>query len=224
MSPRMHAERIRNGGPRPRAKDEKMARQSTLAFLLPILLVCAAILAVYSFLPRLDAGAGDGQQGGAISLSIAGGPLVDGNNATLRAVSTCGAFDVLLDGQEFGKGALALNAHMALKEGNHTANAYGNGCNSTLAFAVTARECAGDRTEACARDGCSGTRQCIEGRLSSCALPKKICSPGEKIGCTTNGCAFGYATCNQCGTGFGKCLPGLGGSNSSAPCSGANCN
>ena len=184
---------------------EKMAKQSTLAFLLPILLVCAAVLAAYSFLP--ESGGAAQQAGGEISLSIEGRPLVSGGSATLRAVSTCGAFDVSLDGAEFGSGSPLLSEPFLLQEGIHSFSAQGKGCNSTLEFTVLARECEGNEALPCAAGGCPGARKCLGGVFSECLLPKKVCSPGEKVGCSTNGCSFGYMVCNQCGTSFGKCLP-----------------
>jgi len=198
---------------------EKMAKRSTLAFILPTLLLCAALLAVYFFLPRTDTYT---LQGGAISLSLDGRPLVDGNTATLRAVSTCGAFDVSLDGAGFGNGEPLLSAPFLLKEGSHSFFAQGNGCNSTLVFGVIARECGANETKECEKSGCPGTCKCAGGIFSECALPKKACQPGEKVGCSTNGCSFGHMMCNQCGTGFGKCLPDLG--TGLATCSGSqNC-
>ena len=179
-----------------------MAKQSTLALFLSILLVCAVILAVYCFLPTVDSGA---PQGGDILLSIDGRPHVSGNTATLRAVSKCGAFDVLLDGTGFGNGAPLLSMPFLLEEGRHVFFAQGNGCNSTLVFTVLARECNGDETKECEKDGCTGARKCAGGIFLECALPKKVCYPGEKVGCSINGCSFGYMTCNQCGTSFGKC-------------------
>jgi hypothetical protein len=197
-----------------------MAKQSTLAFLLPILLVCAAILAAYSFLPKSDAGT---PQGGAISLSIDGRPLVSGSTATLRAVSTCGAFDVLLDGAGFGNGEPLLSAPFLLKQGDHSFFAQGKDCNSTLAFSVLARECVGNETKECEKDDCPGTRKCAGGMFSDCALPKKVCFPGEKVGCSTDGCSFGYMACNPCGTGFGKCTADS--KNENATCTGtSSCN
>ena len=181
---------------------KKMAKQSTLPFLLPILLVCAAILAAYFFLPNSEA---ETLQGGAISISLDGGPPVSGNTATLRAVSTCGAFIVSLDGAWFGNGEPLLSLPFLLEEGSHTFFAQGKGCNSTLAFNVLARECAGNETKECEKNDCPGARRCAGGIFSECILPKKVCYPGEKVGCSINGCSFGYITCNQCGTSFGKC-------------------
>jgi len=197
-----------------------MAKQTNLACILPILLAGAAILAAYLLFPN---SAADAPQGGAIFLSIVGRPLVSGNTAELRAVSTCGAFDVLLDGAEFGSGGPLLSAPFLLEAGSHSFSAQGKGCGSTLAFAVLARECDGNESASCEMNGCPGTRKCAGGMFSECALPKRVCIPGEKVGCSTNGCSFGHITCNQCGTGFGKCASGSGKEN--AACAGLpSCN
>ena len=180
-----------------------MAKQSPLAFLFSALLVCAAILAVHHFLPTQ--GGGTLQRDGAISLSLYGRPLVSGNTATLRAVSTCGTFDVSLDGAVFGNGEPLLSTPFLLEEGSHSFSAQGKDCNSTLVFTVLARECTGNETKECEKNDCPGVRKCAGGIFSECSLPKKVCSPGEKLGCSTNGCSFGYMTCNPCGTGFSVC-------------------
>jgi len=199
---------------------ELMAKQNTLAFLLPLLLVCAAILAAYSFFPKTGA---EAPSDGSISLSLQGRPLVSGNAATLHAVSTCGAFDVLLDGAEFGSGAPVISAPFLLEVGTHSFFAQGKDCNSTLAFTVLPRECEPNETKECEKNGCTGARECAGGIFSECALPKKVCSPGEKVGCSTNGCSFGYMICNSCGTSFSKCASDT--SSNNATCSStSSCN
>lgn len=184
-----------------------MAKQLTPAFILPILLVCTAILVAHYFLQAAGPGVGDGSQGGKISLFLDGAPPISGSTATLRAISTCGAFNVSLDGDAFGSGGALFSQPFLLEGGSHSFFAQGTGCNSTLSFRVALRECFGNETGACEEGGCTGTHTCEGGVFSPCSLPRKICSPGQKIGCSTNGCSFGYAACNQCGTGFGKCLP-----------------
>jgi hypothetical protein len=190
--------------------------------LLPILLACIAILVAYSFLPKIGAGPDSDGQGGEISLHLSGWPLVEGNNATLRAFSTCGPFGVSLDGAGLGSGEAAFSAQFPLEAGGHAFTASGSGCNSTLAFIVQPRECSGNATEGCSRGGCAGSRQCTNGVFSDCELRRKICVPGERMGCSTDACAFGYATCNPCGTGFGGCLPDEKKDNAS--CDGTRCN
>jgi len=196
-----------------------MAKQSTLAFLLPILLVCAAILAIYYFLPTSDSGT---PPDGAISLFIDGVPLVAGNTATLRAVSTCGSFDVLLDNSWFGNGSSMLSKSFLLTKGAHSFFAQGKNCNATLVFTVRARECTGNETKECEKNDCPGARQCAGGIFSECAPLKKVCASGERIGCSTNGCSFGHMVCNPCGTGFSECANDSKKENTT--CAGASCN
>jgi len=198
-----------------------MAKQNTLAFLLPLLLVCAAILAAYSFFPKTGA---ETPSDGSISLSLQGGPLVSGNTATLRAISTCGAFDVLLDGFEFGGGSPLLSRQFLLEDGRHSFFAQGKYCNATLEFIALPRECEANETKECEKSGCAGTRKCEGGIFSECALPERICYPGEKVGCSTNSCSFGYMICNSCGTSFGKCGPGTANQNNSTCAGKQSCN
>ncbi|MEM4348725.1 MAG: hypothetical protein QXN37_04115 [Candidatus Anstonellaceae archaeon] len=68
------------------------------------------------------------------------------------------------------------------------------------------QECQENQVQNCTKNGCPGTQRCYRGRWGSCILPKRICSPGEKIGCNYDGCKFGYAECNECGTAFGPCV------------------
>lgn len=77
----------------------------------------------------------------------------------------------------------------------------------------------------CAISGCPGNRTCGNGFYSDCVLPRKICVPGSQVGCSTDSCKFGYATCNPCGTGYGQCLPppGYNATNSTPPCTSASC-
>ncbi|MCX6772988.1 MAG: hypothetical protein NTV88_04430 [Candidatus Micrarchaeota archaeon] len=89
-------------------------------------------------------------------------------------------------------------------------------------------ECSGSVKQNCSASGCTGTKTCYGGRYSKCILPRKICVPGAKIGCSTDACKFGYATCNPCGTAYGECLPRPGynatnSTNSTPPCTSATC-
>jgi hypothetical protein len=194
-----------------------MAKQSASALLLFIILACAALAAAYFFLPKSQQAPEERQ----IKMSLEGTrPLVSGANATISAFSTCGAFGIYLDGNLLLPNASRAPIPIVLEEGSHALEAKNSECSSTFGFVVLERECEANQTRKCDRDGCEGVQRCEGGIYSSaCALPRKICVPGEKIGCSTDGCKFGYATCNSCGTGFGQCLPGNGGT---AGCSG-NC-
>ena len=85
--------------------------------------------------------------------------------------------------------------------------------------------CNNGQAQPCEISGCIGNQTCRNGFYSDCALPRKICVPFSKIGCSSDSCKFGYAICNPCGTGYGVCLPPpANATNSSPPCSGAGCN
>ncbi|MFA6214106.1 MAG: hypothetical protein WC717_02395 [Candidatus Micrarchaeia archaeon] len=197
-----------------------MENKSTIPFLLPILLVCAAIAVAYYFLPSLGATGLEGQAGSVISLELSGRqPYVAGRMASARAISSCGAFVLSLDGKKIGEGGAYASVPVELEQGSHALLAQGNGCSASMPFSVLPRECLGNETMECSAGGCPGTRKCDDGAFSPCMLPKKVCWPGEEIGCSTDGCSFGHATCNRCGTAFGRCAPDSEKENSSA----ANC-
>ena len=203
-----------------------MKKQDTaISLLLPILLACAAIVVAISFLPQPGAG-GDGQEW-EISLTLEGQrPFVSGEPSELRIISTCVPIDIFLDGEQIGPSGASSSMPLLLGEGNHSFLAKGDGCQASLSVEVLARECEGNQTSSCTDGGCIGVRRCSGGVYSGCSLPRKICVPGEKMGCSTDGCKFGYATCNACGNGFGECLPPANGSkNSGSGCAlGSECN
>lgn len=89
--------------------------------------------------------------------------------------------------------------------------------------APSAPECSAGEARNCTLNGCPGTQKCYNGAYSSCVLPKKTCVPGRKIGCSSDSCKFGYMTCNECGTGYGECLPPENQTPSDTGCTGANC-
>ena len=87
-------------------------------------------------------------------------------------------------------------------------------------------ECSGNGQQNCTIDGCPGTLTCYGGGYGVCQPKRKICVPGEKIGCSTDACKFGYAVCNSCGTGYSECLPRpiYNATNSTPPCTSSSCN
>lgn len=197
-------------------------KSSALLLLLPVILACAAVAVAISFLPKTITGGA--QENWELSLTLEGRPFVAGNTAMLHAFSTCGAYGVFLDGNKMGSSDMYLDLPLMLSEGSHTLSAKGDGCQALLPFEVEARECSGNQSAPCAVQGCEGVRYCIDGKYSEeCSLPKKVCMPGEKIGCSTDGCKFGHATCNPCGSGFGNCTDD-GNKNGTACASGSSCN
>ena len=69
-----------------------------------------------------------------------------------------------------------------------------------------AAECENGAVSDCEADGCPGKKVCQEGFFSDCNIGRKICVPGQRIGCSIDGCRFGYTVCNKCGSGFGGCV------------------
>jgi hypothetical protein len=65
--------------------------------------------------------------------------------------------------------------------------------------------CEGNATISCVLGKCDGVRACRNGRWADCYVPS-VCVPGSNVSCSENGCAKGYKTCNECGTGYGSCF------------------
>ncbi len=197
--------------------DKKSKPASSFAVLLSLLVMGAAIVAVFFlFLPKQGQ---DYAAGGSIELSIAGGTrLLENQAATAKADSTCGSFSLFLDGKKISDAQRSLQFQISAPAGTHLLSAKSQGCERQLQFSVVAAECSGNQTRSCVLDGCEGGQQCSGGLFSGCALPKKICVPGRQIGCNLNGCSFGRMACNSCGTGYGPCTAD---GNSTA---GASCN
>ncbi|MCX8175373.1 MAG: hypothetical protein N3E51_04160 [Candidatus Micrarchaeota archaeon] len=177
------------------------------ASLLPLLAAIAVFIALFLawhlfFKPKTP------QQEGSIEIFLEGrGPFFSNSSRLAKAFSSCGAFSLYLDGKKIAEGESRAEAEIYPSAGSHTLLAKSASCASALNFTVVERQCEGNGTEACFSDGCEGIRRCFEGIYTECVLPRKVCVPKEKIGCVLDGCRFGYAECNPCGSGFGKCLP-----------------
>lgn len=70
-------------------------------------------------------------------------------------------------------------------------------------------ECSGDEFISCkmAEGGCTGKKYCVSGKFGECARELQVCQPGARLRCSLNSCSFGEAICNECGSGWGECLP-----------------
>ncbi len=147
-------------------------------------------------------------------------PLLEGAATTAKAYSSCGSFAIYLDGKKIADGGARAEATVRAPVGKHIIEAKNPECESRLEFVVEKKECEGNETLSCWIGNCSGTQICAGGVFAGCVPQRKVCVPGENIGCTLNACKFGYATCNACGTAFGPCLPSSG--NPNASCN-ANC-
>ena len=145
-------------------------------------------------------------------------------NSTVRitALSSCGAFSTFLDGAKQQQGVQEAEVAISPPPGSHVFEARNGNCSDSVGFSVVAPECSDGQVRQCISDGCAGNETCFGGNWGGCALPWKICSPGQEIGCSLDGCHFGYSVCNRCGSGFGPCMP-ENGTNASAGCTGNSC-
>ncbi|MBN2478534.1 hypothetical protein JXB01_04565 [Candidatus Micrarchaeota archaeon] len=70
---------------------------------------------------------------------------------------------------------------------------------------VFGNECGKGEMQKCFLNECEGVKYCNYGYWGECTL-KKVCTPGEKVYCA-DVCPTAYKTCNECGTGYGPCIP-----------------
>ena len=198
-------------------KDErKQKSESPLKVALAVALIFAAVLAAYwlfSSAPREEGGA-------SIEVFLdSKGAVFEGEQLAVKAFSSCGKFDLFLDRKKLAEGETRAQAAFVANVGKHVIEAKGNGCDRKLEFEAVARQCNDGEEQDCAIGSCTGRQACAAGRFGNCVLPKKVCVPGTKTGCTLNSCQFGYRICNECGTGYSDCsLEG----NASASCGAAN--
>ncbi len=149
-------------------------------------------------------------------------PLPPGTMAKINAFSSCGNFSLFLDGREIAQGGSSIDYALLPTSAKHTLEAKNSRCKASLEVGVAQKECEDGEQSPCTQSGCSGKRSCVNGIFAPCSLPKKICVPGERAGCSTDACRFGYATCNACGDAYGPCLPRENVS-SPASCTAENC-
>jgi len=187
------------------------------------ILAAAALLslllaAIYFFLPRET---GAAEQKIDIYL-ISPQHVMEKSEVRLSVFSSCGAFSTFVDGKPLESGVQSAKLSSTFPPGEHLFEARNENCSSNASFTVERQECEDGQTQSCSEGACNGTMRCHGGRWGSCDLPKKVCSPGQRIGCSTDGCRFGYKTCNPCGSGFGECLPDAAQGNASS-CTGNGC-
>jgi hypothetical protein len=65
--------------------------------------------------------------------------------------------------------------------------------------------CKDNENKTCFVGKCSGSIYCRSGEWSTCIVDR-ICVPGSTKPCVENYCAYGYKTCDECGTGYGQCV------------------
>jgi hypothetical protein len=143
-----------------------------------------------------------------LDIFLENGPSVpEGTAVKLATVSSCGPFGIYVDGAEHGRYDQSAKTSLSLAAGQHLFEAKNANCSASVSFRVEKTECGEGDSQACVVGKCNGTRTCYGGRWGGCIQPKKVCPPGQRMGCSVDGCNFGYAFCNECGSGFGPCLP-----------------
>lgn len=70
-------------------------------------------------------------------------------------------------------------------------------------------DCAEGTQRVCRSGACAGTSICSGGIWQPCLLDslKSVCASNSVKQCILEGCAYAVAVCNECGTGWGKCIP-----------------
>jgi hypothetical protein len=152
------------------------------------------------------------------------GRAIEGGSISVFATSSCGEgipIALHLDGKSVGEqiGARATFPLSNLAAGEHELSASSGECIGSLSLLVSPASCNEGEKMPCEINGCAGIRLCENGILTECNLPKKICIPGSVTGCSLDSCSFGYTKCNECGNGFGPCMPSpqIAGSLTSCP-------
>ncbi len=196
--------------------NRKKTVENPIKVSLAVAVIFAAVLAAYwlfSSAPREEGGS-------SIEVFLDGkGTVFEGERLTVKAFSSCGKFELLLDGKKIAVGETRAQAAFVANAGRHTIEAKGAQCSQKLEFEAVARQCDEGGEQDCKIGSCTGRQACAAGRFGNCVLPKKVCVPGTKTGCTLNSCQFGYRICNDCGTGYSDCsLEG----NDNASCGAAN--
>ena len=180
----------------------KLYKAAALLACLAIVLF-ASIAAFRYFSPQPEAAQGTGE----IRLIVEPQRLVEGQNASVTAYSTCGNFTISADGRKICDASSGQQLSIPLPAGNYSISAANANCSASAPLQVVARVCQDGQEQGCTKNGCPGTQACSGGSWSGCELPERKCMPGVKIGCAYNSCSFGYTTCDKCGAGFGPCLP-----------------
>ncbi|MEM4633675.1 MAG: hypothetical protein QW275_00805 [Candidatus Anstonellaceae archaeon] len=168
------------------------------------LFAAAAIVFVLAF---VLASPKSSQQEGQITILAHPENAIEGENISIRGFSSCGNFSLYIDGSAVLQNQQSVELEIKLGRGEHIILASNKDCFANVSVSVAVRECKEGETRPCMQDGCEGKEICEKGLFSPCTLPPKICIPGQKLGCLLDECRFGYMVCNQCGSGFGPCLP-----------------
>ncbi|MCX8195236.1 MAG: hypothetical protein N3G22_03990 [Candidatus Micrarchaeota archaeon] len=178
-------------------------KPSYAAQLSAIVIILSALFAYFLFYQKSPEAPGSRE----IQIFLSPGEFIEGSPVRAEIFSSCGDFEVFLDGHKIASGKSQKEVQIEAQAGEHLLVAKSEGCKAERGFVVLQRQCRENENRSCMVGRCPGFQTCQQGRLSPCILPQKVCVPGEKRGCTINACQFGKMECNECGTGFGPCLP-----------------
>lgn len=183
-----------------------MHEKKTKPLPLPAILSAALIIAFLVFFAFLLQQPAPQAAHGSVELFLdARLPVIEGSSYNVRAFSSCGPVEISLDGQQIASGGARAEAEISPSAGSHALVAASGPCRDSVEFTAFEKQCEGGESQACIVSGCGGSRQCLGGIWGQCVLPKKICKAGDRVGCSLDACSFGYATCNECGTGYSPC-------------------
>lgn len=68
------------------------------------------------------------------------------------------------------------------------------------------KECEENATRKCYIGNCAGRQLCSDGEWGECRIDV-VCIPGTVEPCVIGYCARTYRVCDECGSGYGDCLP-----------------
>jgi len=195
----------------------KSSNNANLSVLLSLAVIAAAVGATYFFLIPKEQPV---QYGAKLEIYPSfSGALLEGKAASAKFFSSCGDFSVYLDRQHLGDYEQRAEVPISAGIGSHTLEAKNSECVEKIVFEVKKAECSEREARGCSSGGCPGKQECVGGFFGNCQMPKKVCVPGQKVGCSSSACSFGYKTCNRCGTEYGPCTPDGSVNATSASCS-----
>jgi len=147
------------------------------------------------------------------ALSISPNPLHENETAEIRldlpADCAYAAGQLSMDAKtlhaSLGPGSL-ITVQVRVPMGSHLVSFESGACKAALQFDVLPQACPDGTTRACldAR-GCNGIQSCRGGTWLSCRAPAPLCAPNTQVPCPLDGCHWGKATCDHCGSGWSTC-------------------
>lgn len=133
----------------------------------------------------------------------------------ITVVSDCKITSIAIDNktvqfeQVFNGSQYIVNLNLNMSEGEHYVLVSSDDHRASYIIISKIKECEPGSTRDCLTEaGCDGKQTCTDYRWSSCRQNKRICRPGYRKPCAYTPCIVGHKVCNECGTGYGPCLPG----------------